>query len=119
MSKGMTAVEYFKAKSRMCDSFMVCWDCPLNEINSTSDVNCFNKGFEEEAIAIVQKWNEEHPIKTRQSEFLKIFPDTFIVGGAINIKPCYVLDIKIKDCTGEECEKCRKDFWLAELPEAD
>lgn len=53
-------------------------DCALGElldkINNTDNINCFDRHYEEEAVAIVEKWSAEHPKKTRQSEFLKIFP---------------------------------------------
>ena len=117
----MDAVNFFKAKSRMCDSFKVCCDCPLNEINSTSDVNCFNKGFEEEAITIVQRWAEEHPIKTRQSEFLKMFPNAIQEDGILDYMPCaFDTNISFREARCKifnDCCACKKDFWLAELPE--
>lgn len=118
----MTAVEYFKAKRKMCDSIKKCFDCPLDEINNTSDADCFDKGFEKEAVAIVQKWAAEHLVKTRQSEFLKIFPNARKYNdGIVNICPKTV-DVE----SDQRCEKyscfdscvgCKKDFWLAELPE--
>lgn len=31
-----------------------------------------------EMISIVEQWSKDHPIKTRQSEFLKMFPMTYM-----------------------------------------
>lgn len=39
----MDAVEYLKVKARMCDSLKKCGDCPLNKINNTDNVNCFDR----------------------------------------------------------------------------
>ena len=73
----------------------------------------------DKANEIILKWCEEHPIKTRQSEFLKMFPNVCIYKGAINICPCTIdsdYDCKSKekyvdfDCTG-----CKKEYWLAEV----
>lgn len=118
MSKEMTAVEYLKEKRRMCRTIKRCDNCPMNSVvNNENMCAWIELKNPEEAVAIVQKWAEEHPVKTRQSEFLKMFPNAHILGGAINIRPCYVCDIKTENCPQEGCEKCRKDFWLAELPE--
>lgn len=52
--------------------------------------------------------------KTRQSEFLKMFPNALINENSrtIDICPQYV-DGRI-DCDGK-CSQCSKDFWLAEV----
>ena len=122
MSKEMTAVEYLKAKARMTNRCSIdCSECGIDLENNHRNIDCltFENKYSEEAVAIVQKWAEEHPVKTRQSEFLKMFPNAHILGGAISISPCYVCDIKKENCLQEGCEKCRKDFWLAELPEEE
>ena len=62
--------------ARMCNKVKQCGNCPmLNEIE-VNDLSC--RGFiaehPDKANEIILKWCEEHPIKTRQSEFLKMFP---------------------------------------------
>lgn len=61
------------------------------------------------------KFIKEHPIRTRQSEMLKIIPDTELEGGIIALCPSDVLDVK--DCNNDydSCYECRKAFWLKEI----
>lgn len=51
--------------------------------------------------------------KTRQSEFLKIFPKAGLKEGVIDICPLF-LD-KSANCIKVNCRVCQKDFWLAEV----
>ena len=52
--------------------------------------------------------------KTRQSEFLKLFPKAGLHEGVIDICPDRVSGENI--CEYEErCWECQKDFWLAEV----
>lgn len=51
--------------------------------------------------------------KTRQSEFLKIFPKVGLKEGVIDICPL-ILD-KSEKCFKVNCKVCQKDFWLAEV----
>ena len=59
--------------------------------------------------------------RTRQSEFLKLFPNTPLdENGVIEILefcPMEEFGVKIPDChKTKTCEMCRKDFWLEEVP---
>lgn len=112
----MDAVEYLKVKARMCDSLKECGDCPLNKINNTDNINCFDRHYEEEAVAIVEKWSAEHPIKTRQSEFLKMFPNAAMDNGILFINPCSIDQKKLDNCNKyKECTDCRKEYWNQEV----
>ena len=52
--------------------------------------------------------------KTRQSEFLKIFPKVGLQEGVIDICPDRVSGENI--CEYEErCMECKKDFWMTEV----
>ena len=70
-----------------------------------------------EIVDQVEQWAKEHPAKTRQSEFLKQWPDAEIGGdGLPSIAPCQ-LDVRfIHGESPEDCEergvcgKCRCDF---------
>nr|DAO00620.1 MAG TPA: hypothetical protein [Caudoviricetes sp.] len=55
---------------------------------------------------------KEHPVKTRQSEFLKMYPNARIDDGVIFLGPC-AIDNSHK-CT-LDCKKCCRDYWLAEI----
>ena len=118
----MDAVKFMKEKKRMCDLYVNaigCTCCPLSVYNNKTAEKCkhyiFNKP--EEAVAAVEKWSSEHPIKTRQSEFLKMFPNASIgVNGAITICPCHI-DAKFETeiCGISKCEDCKKEYWLVEV----
>ena len=74
-----------------------------------------HKGIEK-CVSIVEKWSKEHPAKTRQSELLKLFPDTEDRNGVIPICPKHL--IKGYECpeNGDaKCIKCQEKFWLAEV----
>ena len=76
---------YFAEKLRMTKRTrrqgckIKCSECPLSsQNNGTSDsMSCitFEMYHPEKAIAIVQKWSDEHPQKTYLSEFLKNYPN--------------------------------------------
>lgn len=64
----------------------------------------------------LEKWSKEHPAKTRQSEFLKMYPNAVVMtGGVLCIRPCDV-DNTIKNlCKTTNCGVCRRDYWLQEV----
>lgn len=78
----MDAVKFFKEAKRMC-RVINCEECPFGgeECGFISADNI------EEVIKEVEKWAEEHPVKTRQSEFLKMFPNVPKPFGHVDICP--------------------------------
>ena len=113
----MDAVKFIKERERMCDSDE-CINCPLYKENNLMGVGCetFEKHNPEVTVEIVKKWSSEHPVKTRQSEFLKMFPDVELEDNIIKILPCEI-NTKIKDeCYRlRPCCGCRKKYWLSEV----
>ena len=113
----MDAVEYVKQRERMCDYYVNCGDCPAVHYEECSSLSGIPK-----MVPIVEKWAKEHPVKTRQSEFLKMWPDAEIGDdGLPSIAPCQ-LNIELLQCESQEdcekrgvCGKCRRDFWLKEI----
>lgn len=73
----------------------------------------------EETISKVEQWAKDHQVKTRQSEFLKMFPDAKIgKDGALIIYPCAIEKrLSGKKCGGIFCDDCRREYWLAEVTE--
>ena len=75
-----------------------------------------------EIVEQVEQWAKEHPVKTRQSEFLKQWPDAEIgYDGLPTVAPCQ-LNIELLQCESQKdcedrgvCGKCRRDFWLKEV----
>lgn len=82
----MKTMNYFIEKSRMTTQQkdgvckLNCVDCPLGGSNNGIDVPCsvFETNYPEKAIAIMQKWSDEHPQKTYLSEFLKNHPNALL-----------------------------------------
>ena len=113
----MDAVEFLKALGRLCNNYLCGDNCPL--IDSCDDES--DDGYVRK-VQIVEKWAKEHLAKTRQSEFLKQWPDAEVGDdGYPSVAPCQLYkDIEEKDengicCKNCGCDKCRRDFWLKEI----
>ena len=105
----MDAVEFIKQVRRMG--------------KQKGEAICFKlEEIDTEIVEQVEQWAEEHPIKTRQSEFFKMWPDAEIGDdGLLSIDPCQ-LNIELLQCESQKdceergvCGKCRCDFWLREI----
>ena len=119
----MDALEFFKARKRMCVA-TTCNSCKLYHVPRGGC--CVAPDHEtieacEEAIAIVEQWAKEHPIKTRQSEFLKQWPEARLMqDGVLSICPIAISSAyrgEDGSCANpsEKCDNCRRKFWLAEV----
>lgn len=117
----MDAVEFLKAKVRMCENTH-CEACGLHSGNIYCVTYCFV--YPDEAVAAVEKWAKEHPVKTRQSEFLKVIPNApmRIPGDVLDVCPNEVdatqscpTSAKPSDQTLDICYLCKKAYWLAEV----
>ena len=113
----MDAVEFLKALGRLCNNYLCGDNCPL--IDSCDDES--DDGYVRK-VQIVEQWAKEHPVKTRQSEFLKMWPDAEIGDdGYPSVAPCQLYkDMEEKDENGVCCKNCgcgicRRDFWLKEI----
>lgn len=118
----MDAVEFLKTLHRMCDRH--CTNCEFGKRLCGFVTSCtvWIETHPEEAVAIVEQWAAEHPIKTRQSVFLEQYPETRLMqDGIIKICPSAVsAAYREKDgsCAilrSGSCTECRKAFWLAEV----
>lgn len=75
----------------------------------------------EEVVAEVEEWAKDNPIKTRQSEFLKQYPETRIGDdGVLQIYPCSISASHrnaLGNCAtmGRECHDCCREFWMQEV----
>lgn len=70
------------------------------------------------AVKFVERWAVAHPAKTRQSEFLKLFPNAQTDSGCLNACPMDVFGNTGIDCNKRTCFECKKEFWLAEVEDA-
>lgn len=66
-------------------------------------------------VSQVEQWAAEHPIKTRQSEFLKLFPNAQTDSGCLNACPMDVFGNTGIDCNKRTCFECKKEFWMQEV----
>lgn len=115
----MDIVEFFKTVNRLCKN-RTCGECPIWK-NGTcmADFGDDSAKSIEETISKVEQWAKDHPVKTRQSEFLKMFPNAEFCRDVINILPCSIEKEMCKYCDNSKCEECRKDYWLSEVNDND
>lgn len=110
----MDAVEFLNEGTRMCNSYEACDGCPMWETDDCCMVSMNLK----QMISIVEQWAKEHPVKTRQSEFLKMFPNASVgYNGTLVICPSQADTKAVAGCVRSErnCDKCKRDFWLKEI----
>lgn len=116
----MDAVEYLKKKAKVTNYCNGCHNCPIKKAADEVGMLCeiFEYEEPEKAVEIVEKWAAEHPMKTRQSEFLEMFPRVNMSrNGVIMINPCMV-DGEVSHneiCSQISCNDCRREYWLAEV----
>ena len=116
----MDAVEFLKIRKRICTlSRDKCYECPLSSSAGSCLFMTTDKGGENVAVDRVEQWSKEHPVKTRQSEFLKMFPNVGMVEGVVHISPCTIDNSIWENCNKctrhEKCSDCRRDYWLQEV----
>lgn len=110
----MDAVKFLKEKERMCKKTDFCVNCPAYRENNGYDVPCdeFMNEYPKEYVSCVEKWSAEHPVKTRQGEFLKMFPNAQTLrNGALVVCP-KVIDLECGINCNRSCIDCRKKYWL-------
>lgn len=122
----MDAVKFFKVVNRLCKS-QSCKECPAYK-----EKTCM-VGFDDdsvksikETISKVEQWAKDHPVKTRQSEFLKKFPNAYL-NTITRLLPCS-LDKTLKPLRCAKygylsitcrCDRCRDDYWNEEVTDND
>lgn len=138
---------FFAIRNRMCKTYKCSQECPVNkfaneyyndEIGSYSkcascltNPNMLTPKLAEKLYIILDNWDKENPLNTRQNKFLELFPNAkFRVGsdGVINLCPAFIdkdyKDYKDRyfsgeschpDISDEPCKICRKNFWLKEI----
>ena len=122
----MDAVEFFQTVNRLCKN-RSCAGCPICKKGMCKDMCMVRRtvmlgdaSVESigEMISIVEQWSKDHPIKTRQSEFLKMFPNAKIGedDGILCIKPCDI-DKSIECTDGKGCDDCYRKYWKEEVSE--
>lgn len=104
----------------MCDTYKAsCAFCPANSEHCfVSMESCL---VPEAQVKIIEKWSTEHPRKTRQSEFLKHWPEAAIDAcGVLNMCPIPISKSH-RNIYGRcarasvKCDDCRREFWMQEV----
>ncbi len=123
----MEAVKYLKERNRMCE--VTGYSCESCYLVKKTDKTCWTLEEDDigKAIKTVEDWSKEHPVKTRQTEFLKIIPNATVNGktGILNIMPCIVdksvviPNTEYGGCKRYEsdgcCGNCMRDYWSEEV----
>lgn len=116
----MDVVDFLKEFNCMCKAYNNdgCKECPAYKYRCGEEFD----GQEEDGVYIVEQWAKEHPVKTRQSELLKLFPEASILYDEyLNICPAQISsECRDKETGGcydlnMDCCKCKRDFWLKEI----
>jgi len=113
----MEAIKFIKERDRMCRTYDDCKGCPLEVGDDCTD---FPNGSPERAAEIVEHWSKTHKGKTRQSEFLKLYPDAKLnEEGVMIILPCQI-DKKFfkgcENCIYEDADGgCERAYWSEEI----
>lgn len=118
----MDAVKFVKEYLRMCTKFDVCEDCPIYKTDfCTVPAKERSQESAEEIVELVEKWSAAHSRKTRQSVFLKQWPEAYIhEDGILDICPMEV-SAAHRDADGccqtldRLCPDCRREFWMQEV----
>jgi hypothetical protein len=122
----MDAVEFFKTVNRLCEN-QSCSECPVCKEGVCMVMNMvrIDGGLVEsieETVSKVEQWAKDHPVKTRQSEFLKMFPNANLKI-TTRLLPCS-LDGTLKPLRCAKygylsitcrCDRCRDDYWNEEV----
>jgi hypothetical protein len=110
----MDAMEFCKQLDRICKNHFSCESCPLG--GGKCSIRYIGRN-RESIVKEVEQWAKDHPVKIRQSEFLKLFPNAQKSDGIINICPILIDEgcKSTSECLGTRCNVCRQLFWNEEV----
>lgn len=115
MANCNNTIEFLREKERMCKSFEhKCSKCPIGRYTCDS----FIKDNPKEAIILVQKWSDEHPVKTIMMDFLEKYPNAEKeIDGTPSICPYHLgYKCRYENCCCDEKYDCI-DCWNMPLSE--
>ena len=117
----MNVVNYMTIRRSIC-STCSCSDCPIGLDNNGFNLPCkdFESEYPHEAAKLVEAWDKANR-KTRQTEFLRLYPNVKMNKGVIDIPPCTIDSsysegiLKHTRCMKTSCHKCRLEYWSHEI----
>ena len=113
----MDAVKFIKERVRMCKSNEYCRGCEFYDFKVKANMECatYINIYPEEAVAIVEKWSQEHPGKTMLSDFLEKYPKAKLSGDGT---PSDICPEDLGYCEGRYCYEIDcVDCWNRSLEE--
>ena len=101
----MDAVKFVEERRRMYT--LGCIKKGINDYNTKAEA----------VVAEVEAWAAAHPRKTRQSVFLKQWPNAQLdCCDIVEICPSDIdTTIHQKICSADKCGGCRREFWMQEV----
>ena len=105
----MDVVEFFSEFRRMCKSASDCTKCEYHGDKCDNAIELFEK-----TVAVVEKWSQEHPRKTRQDVFMAHYPDAALDNGVLRVCPRKIYKSAGINCNNTACSLCKRAFWLQE-----
>lgn len=112
--------EVVKIRSRMCDYYEDCDDCPIGGFSPNCVGGLLKVENTDSCERILEEWAKEHPVMTNADKYIEVIKNVF--GGDVDktktrsvcIK--YILGIECNDeCTCTECLK----WWGKEYKEPE
>lgn len=105
----MDAVKFIKAIKQMLGA-------GAGDSTVQKYISAYKKNDCEGMVKAAEQWAAEHPVKTRQSEFLKHYPGARItIDGFLHACPMDVFSDTGINCAAQNCIECKNAFWLAEV----
>ena len=100
----MDAVKFIKEKLRMCKSNKYCGDCKLSCQQNEARMDCatYIDNYPEQAVAIVEKWSQEHPQKTMLQDLLEKHPKVMLRDDGT---PKFICPGDLGYCEGRYCNE--------------
>lgn len=111
MKKQATIFDY----ARICKQSTKCSQCLLRKF-CADQRDMFSNDIDK-ANEIILKWCEEHPVKTRQDEFLEMFPNANVRDGVVRVCPRCIESSRHCQFPKCECLDCLRNYWFAEVDE--
>lgn len=117
----MDAIEFIKERHRLCQTYIDCFKCPAHNSNPGGCNFSTASGYEAtEQIRLLEEWSAAHPPKTRQSVFLKQYPNARVDSQNIPyICPADAYGDTVcprnKTDGNVICYDCRREFWSKEV----
>ena len=100
-------LKFIEEVSRMCSHNEICGDCPLADNCIVNDY-CLSQDECKTILRAVQKWSDEHPVKTYTQDFFEKFPNAKKDNSGkpyVCLKYIYGEEYE-KGCRGMTCVDC-------------